>query len=178
MSGADLFSLYRRSTQSVFRLETLQRYAVPAESAQLRAFTEGRPLPPDKEVAKSMEVIRAMTAAGTRVYRVHVIDLPLTAYLRYEMAAYAENTQAGEEVSIAVRSWHRDLARLTEDFVLFDADTARPSVVWMRYDRQGQIISRDYSESPADVARARRDRDLAVARAVPLSDFTTLADTG
>jgi hypothetical protein len=178
MSGADLFSLYRMATQSVFRLETLQRYAVSAESAQFRAFSEGRPLPPDKEVAKSMEVIRVLTAAGRRVHRVHVIDLPLTAYLRYEMAAYAENIQAGEEVSIAIRSRHGDLARLTDDFVLFDADAAHPSVVWMRYDQQGRITSRDYSEAPADVARARRDRDLAMTHAVPLSDFTTLADTG
>ncbi len=178
MSGADLFSLYRRATQSVFRLEARQRYAVPAESAQLRAFSEGRPLPPDEAVARSMEVIRDATSAGTRIYRVHVIDLPLTAYLRYEMAAYAENIQVGEEVSIAVRSWHPDLARLTDDFVLFDADTARSSMVLMRYDEEGRIASRDYSENPADIARARHDRDLAMAHALPLSEFTTLADTG
>ena len=45
-------------------------------------------------------------------------------YLRYELAAYRENIDAGEEVGIAVRSWHPDLADLTEDFVLFDPGTA------------------------------------------------------
>ena len=176
--GADLFSLYRAAAQSVFRLETLQRYLVSAESLQLQAFSEGRPLPPDEQVVKSMKIIRALTGAGTRVYRVHVVDLPLGSYLRYELAAYAENIQAGEEVSIAVRSWHRDLARLTEDFVLFDADSDHASVVWMRYDQQGRVAGRDYSDSRADIARACRDRDLAMAHAVSLSEFTALADTG
>ena len=77
------------------------------------------------------------------IQRVHVVDLPLTAYLRYEMAAYRENIDAGEEVGIAVRSWHPDLAALTEDFVLFDHGGEDEAMVWMRYDHQGQLTGRD-----------------------------------
>jgi hypothetical protein len=178
MSSPNLFSLYRRAARSAFRLETRQNYAVPAESAQFRAFNQGQPLPRDEAVARSMEVIRTAVTAGRRIYRVHVLDLPLTPYLRYELAAYAENVRAGEEVGVAVRSWSSDLNDLTEDFVLFDAETSMPALVWIRYNDQGEVTGREYSDSPADIARACRDRDLAMAHAVSLSDFTTLADTG
>ena len=178
MSDVDLLGMYSRAAREAFRLEAQQRYAVPAEDAQFRAFTEGRPLPSDPRVNRSMQVIRTAVASGCRVRRVHVVDLPLTAYLRYEMAAYQENIDAGEEVGITVRSWHPGLAGLTEDFVLFDPGSEHQAMVWMRYDDQGQLTGRDYSDDPADLARAARHREMALAHAVPLREFVSLADTG
>jgi hypothetical protein len=52
------------------------RNAVSAEDEQFRAFTEGRPLPSDPRVDRSMQIIRAATARGCRIRRVHVIDRP------------------------------------------------------------------------------------------------------
>jgi hypothetical protein len=176
--SVDLLAMYRQATREVFRLEARQQYAVEAEAAQMRAFAEGRPLPRDPAVERSMDLIRQVTAAGTRIYRVHVVDVPLTPYLRYEMAAYQENLAAGEEVFIAARSWHRSLAGLTEDFVLFDPETDHPAVVWMRYDAEGRITGRDYSDDPADIARARRSHDVAVTHAVPLAEFAAVAEAG
>lgn len=167
----DLLALYGQALQETFRLETRPGYAVPAESAQFRAFAEGRPLPADPHVDKSMQVIRTAARAGIHIYRVHVVDLPLTAYLRYEIAAYSENTAAGEDIRIAARSWHPDLAELTEDFVLFDPGTARQAVAWMRYDNQGRLTGRDYSTTAPDLALATRQRDTALAHSVPLSEF-------
>jgi len=178
MSDVDLLGMYGRATQEAFRLEAQQRYAVPAEDAQFRAFTEGRPLPSDPRVNRSMQVIRSAVARGCRIRRVHVVDLPLTAYLRYEMAAYRENIDAGEEVGIAVRSWHPGLAGLAEDFVLFDPGSEHQAMVWMRYDDAGQLTGRIYSDDPADLARAARAREVALAHAVPLREFVTLAETG
>jgi hypothetical protein len=94
------------------------------------------------------------------------------------MAAYRENIEAGEEVGVAVRAWHQDLAELAEDFVLFDPEGPHPDVVWMRYDDQGQLTGRDRSDDPADIALAIRHREVALAHAVPLSEFTAFADTG
>lgn len=175
----DINALYEQASQEVFRLEACQLYDVPAESEQLRAFKEGRPLPRDPHVERGMAVISKATEAGVRIHRVHVLDLPLTPYLQFELAAYAaDNVRAGEDVRIAVRAWHPDLARLVDDFVLFDGDSDRAALVWMRYDNQGRITSRDYSTSPADIARCRRERDLALARSVPLAEFTALAEAG
>lgn len=176
--STDLLAMYRQATREVFRLEARQQYAVDAEAAQMEAFAEGRPLPRDPAVQRSMDVIRQARATGTRVYRVHVVDLPFTPYLRYEMTAYRENLAAGEEVFIAARRWHRELAGITEDFVLFDPGTGSQAVVWMRYDADGRITGRERSDAPADIARARRARDLAMAHAVPLDQFATAAEAG
>lgn len=177
-ADVDLFDLYRRATRSVFRLEVRPHYAVPAESAQFQAFQHGQPLPHDPQVERSMQLIRAATAAGTRIHRVHVLDQPLTSYLRYELTAYAENAAAGEEVRVADRSWHNDLTALTEDFVLFDADTEHPAIVWMRYHEQGHVTRREYSDNPTDVARGRRDREVAMNHSVPLDEFAAVTGVG
>ena len=178
MSGVNLLDMYSRASEEAFRLETQQRYAVPAEDEQFRAFTEGRPMPSDPRVDRSMQIIRVAAATGCRIRRVHVVDLPLTVYLRYELAAYRENINAGEEVGIAVRRWHPDLAELTEDFVLFDPSSAHAAVVWMRYDDQGQLAGLAYSDKPADLALAAGYRGAALTHAVPLREFMTLAEAG
>ena len=178
MADVDLLGMYSRAAEEAFRLEAQQRYAVPAEDEQFRAFTEGRPLPSDPRVNRSMQIIRSATDRGCRIRRVHVVDLPLTVYLRYELAAYRENIDAGEEVGIAVRAWHPGLAELTEDFVLFDPGADRPAMVWMRYDGQGQLAGLAYSDKPADLALAVSYRETALAHAVPLRDFQALAEAG
>jgi hypothetical protein len=177
MSDVDLLAMYGQATQEAFRLEARQLYAVPAESAQVQAFGEGRPLPPDPRIARSMQVIRAVAAAGVLIHRVHIMDLPLTPYLRYEMAGYAENVASGEDVRIAVRSWHQDLATLNEDFVLFDPGSDHPAMVWMRYDGEGRLVGRDYSDNASDLAKATRQRDAALAHSIPLRKFVSPADT-
>jgi Family of unknown function (DUF6879) len=178
MSGVDLLELYDSATDEALRVEAQQRYAVPAEDAQFRAFTEGRPMPSDPHVDRSMQIIRSATARGCRIRRVHVVDLPLTMYLRYELAAYRENTAAGEEIGLAVRSWHPDLRDLTEDFVLFDLGTDHAAVVWMRYDDEGRVAGLAYSDKPADLALAASYRKTALVHAVPLREFMTLAEAG
>lgn len=176
MADVDLLGMYGRAAEEAFRLEAQQRYAVPAEDEQFRAFAEGRPIPPDPRVDRSMQIIREATARGCRIRRVHAVDLPLNLYLKYELAAYQENIHAGEEIGIALRRWHPDLAELTEDFVLFDPDGPQPDVVWMRYDDQGQLAGLVHSDKPADVALAASYRKTALAHAVPLAEFMTLAE--
>ena len=48
----------------------------------------------------------------------------------------------------------------------------------MRYDDQGQLAEPRYSDDPADLALAASHREVALAHAVPLREFMTLADTG
>lgn len=173
----NLLAMYRAAAAEAFRLETRQEYTVDAESAQMKAFAAGRPLPRDPAIQQSMDIIAQARAAGTRIYRAHIVDRPLTLYMRYELIAYQENLDAGEEVFIADRSAHPGLAGITEDFVLFDPGTDRPAVVWMRYAAAGRVTGRDLSRDPADIARACRDRDMVMAHAVPLSQFTAAMDT-
>jgi hypothetical protein len=175
MTLAELWDTFQASA---FRLEVLQYYVLAEDEPRRRAFREGRPLPPRPGKTESLRMISDAVGAGKRVHRVHVVDLPLSEYIRYELTVYPENVAAGEDVRIAPRSAHPSLLDLTADFWLFDADADRPAVVWFRYTPGGQIISRDFSDDPDDVSRAREQRDLAVACSLPLSEFRALPAAG
>jgi Family of unknown function (DUF6879) len=162
----DLRSLFENATRSVFRLETLQGYDAPGEAERVQAFMSGQESwrrPADDE---SLRMIRETTAQGIVWSRVHVLEKPLTDYLRFELAAYHENETAGEAVWIADRGAHPDLAGLREDFVLID-DRAG---VLFRYDQAGRRLA---WERIADdhLDRYRRHRALALARAVRLAAY-------
>jgi hypothetical protein len=159
---------------STFRLETRQQYLVPAEAERIRAFQEGRPLPPRSSA--SFRLVREAVAAGKRVYRVHVVEHPLTPYLRYELAAYRESVAAGEEIYLADRDAHPDLAGLRDDFLLFDAETSRPTLVWVRYDQEGRHLGWERSDDPAEIERCIQQRDLALQHAVTLDSYLADAD--
>jgi hypothetical protein len=175
MTLTDLFQSFR---ESAFRLETLQYYVLAEDEPRRQAFREGRPLPARPGKTESMRMVREAVAAGKRVHRVHVVDLPLSDYIRYELAVYSENVAVGEDVRIARRTAHPGLQDLDTDFWLFDAETTRPAVVWFRYTPDGQILSRDYSDDRSEIQRARDQRDLALAHALSLGEFIALSAAG
>ncbi len=175
MTLTELFQTFR---QSAFRLETLQYYVLAEDERRRQAFREGRPLPPRPGKTESMRMVRESVAAGKQVQRVHVVDLPLSDYIRYELAVYPENVEAGEDVRIACRTAHPGLRDLHSDFWLFDSETNNPAVVWFRYTPEGAILGRDYSDDSSDVQRAREQRDLAFAHSLPLSEFLTPPTVG
>jgi hypothetical protein len=175
MTLTELFETFRASA---FRLEALQNYVLGEDEPRRRAFREGRPLPPRPGKVESMRMVRDAVAAGKRVQRVHVVDVPLSDYIRYELSVYPENIAAGEDVRITCRSSNTGLNDLDTDFWLFDAETDQSAVVWFRYTPEGQIISRDYSNDPSDVRRAREQRDLAIAHSLSLDEFMALPAAG
>lgn len=172
----ELATLFETFRESVFRLEALQDYAVVSEddAERRRAFREGRAIPLSPAKVESMQLWREATAAGKRCHRVHVVDLPLTPYLEFELEAYQENVAAGEDVCIADRAQHPDLAELTEDFLLFDGDTDLPVAVLFRYSDDGRRLAWERSNDPAEIARCRAQRDLALAQSVSLEEFRAM----
>jgi hypothetical protein len=171
VSEVNVTALFEGITDEAFRLEVRQRYNVPYEGDLVRDFEAGKPPPDNEEIARYEARLRRLRTAGKRPYRVHIIELPLTSYLRYELDSYRWSIEAGEEIFIANRAWHPDLAELTEDFMLFDGYTDHASVVWYRYNDNDELLAREYSRDPADVEICRRHRDLAVAHAVLYAEF-------
>ncbi len=160
-------------TRSAFRLETLPQYLGTSDPA-FRAFERtGELLPLTQRPSKQewMRLVAKAATEGKRLSRVHVVDLPLTPYLRYEMAAYPENAEAGEEIHIADRGEHPELGPLTRDFWLLDIETDRPSALVMEYDREGRFLGDELTSDPSVIARCRHHRDLALACSVPLDEF-------
>ena len=138
MTPADL---YRTCRVSACRLETLQHYDVPGDEERQRAFQAGEPLPPPGQGKQDdLALIAELRRSGRQVGRVHVLDRPLSRYVRYELAVYAENVSAGEDVRIADRSLHPELGALAEDFAIFDAETMHAAVILFDYDSGGLVL--------------------------------------
>jgi hypothetical protein len=165
MTPADL---YRTCRFSARRLETLQRYTGTGDEDRQRAFRAGLPLPqPSPGKVADLKLITGLRQAGRYVGRVHVVDRPLSDYVRYELAAYGENVAAGEDVLIADRSLHPGLEGLAQDFAIFDSET----VVLFDYDADGHVRGYEIAEDEATVTRCIGQYVLAAGRAVIRADF-------
>jgi hypothetical protein len=165
MDIEDLARAVDRSTRSAFRLETLPQYLVPQEAEEFAAWRAGRPVPLQTPATSPwLEKIQTTTSRGYRWYRVHVIDHPLSDYLRYELYGYQANAAAGEEIYIADRRDHPDLEHLREDFWLIDDTTA----VRMVYDVDGRFLR---PEPVQDVTPYLLMRDTVLRHAEPLAGY-------
>jgi hypothetical protein len=156
---------------SAFRLETLPQYQT-ASDERFHAFREGRPLP-ERSVATDpwLAQLAGATAAGHSWQRVHVVTQPLSEYLRYELLTGLENVAAGEDVRIADRDVFPELATLTRDFWLFDADAEGATALLLRYDHAGEYLGAEISTDPDVLNRCWRQRALALSRSIPLAAY-------
>jgi len=164
MEGLELFDTFR---SSAFRLETRQEYRVPEEEELLRACREGRPLAGRPDVEDWLGYIRGVVASERRLSRVHVVELPLSGYLKCEFALYQLSAAAGEEIGIARRSADPRLGAMRSDFWLFDDQI----VLWLSYDDNGRLTGSEVSNAERDIVRCRGQRDLALRLSVPFSQF-------
>jgi hypothetical protein len=170
--------LYRDCRVSAWRIEALQHYTVPGDEERQRAFHAEEPLPPPREeLLDDFRLIAKLREAGRQVGRVHVVDRPLSDYVCYELAVYAENVAAGEDVRIADRSLHPELASVTEDFTIFDTETSEAAVILFDYDHVGLIHGYRIITGRQDVGRYRETLELVIALSVPLSDFMAASTT-
>lgn len=162
--------LFGGATSSIFRLETLNVYDVPHEREAFEAFCRGEGYTRDEDDEAWTSRIRDDTAKGKRWQRVHVVDRPLSQYLRFEVeTGYAISGPAGEEIGMIERdpngpAWHREHS----DFWLLDDQV----LIVMRYSPDGQVLGRDLVEDePDEVARCRRIKHEAIESATPYVDF-------
>jgi hypothetical protein len=169
VTNEEFFGLFRASA---WRLEALPAYGTASSDPAFAAWLAAGRLPPLAErPAKQawMAAVRQAVAAGRRLGRVHVLRRPLTPYLAYELATYPENVEAGEDVRIADLEEHPELARLGRDFWLLDDRLA----LLMDYDPEGRFQALTPTSDPVTLADCRRQRDLAVACSVPLTEYLT-----
>jgi hypothetical protein len=171
----ELLAHYRSFTHEAIRLETLQHYQVPGDEHRQQAFRQGLPLPtrPDKQT--TVDLIHDSVAAGKTIGRIHIVDLPLSNYVQYELAAYRENVDAGEQVWIADRGANPGLDELRHDFAIFDPGTDHAAAIWFDYDPDGLLITHRPA-TPDELPDLVRQLSLARTHAVPLDSFTTTCE--
>lgn len=167
MTNEEFFALADRR---VWRLETLPQYNPRTDEAFAVWRRTGQLLPLEERPGKQawMQAVRRAVAVGKRVGRVRVRASSDHPYAGYELAVYPENQAAGEDVRVADLGEHPELAELVGgDFWLMDEDLA----LLMDYEPDGQFLAMTPTRDPAVLARCRRQRDLAIARSVPLMQY-------
>lgn len=164
--------LYRTCARSAYRLEVLQNYVVATDQERQAAFLNGEPLPPPRLGKQDdLRLISELRRNGRDVGRVHVVTWPLSDYIRYELAVYAENVDAGEYVRIADATAHHELSALVRDFAIFDVETDSPDVILFNYTSQGHVLGYEHTQDPAIIEQTWRHYRLALERSVPLTEF-------
>ncbi|MPZ65718.1 MAG: hypothetical protein GEU83_09465 [Pseudonocardiaceae bacterium] len=146
--------------------------ALRQEDEGFRAFREGTPRP-ERSVRTNpwLRRVAVTTVAGKQWQRVHIVAHPLTEYLRYEIVSYVESAAAGEEIRIADRAAHPDLAALSSDFWLFDIESDHAFAVLMHYDQDGHVLDFEHTDDPGTLQRCRAQRDLALQHSVGLNTY-------
>jgi hypothetical protein len=169
MTPEEFDACFDRFAVSAWRLEALQRYAIDEEDERIRAWRDGLPRP-ERSVRNSpwLRRVAVSTAAGKQWGRAHVVDYPLSDYVRYLIGggSYAETSAAGEEIRIADRA-----ADPGPDFWLFDDVTADAAAILMSYDDAGHWLGAEYTTDPATISKCREVKSLAMAASVPLNVY-------
>jgi hypothetical protein len=161
----DLRRIGGAAKESAFRLETLPQYLAPQESERFAEWQAGKPMPlRSPENHEGLARLQRDAARGFRNYRVHILDQPLTAYLRFELYLYLDSVTVGSEIYVVDRDTHPDLAELHEDFWIFDDEIA----IRMIYDDEGHFL---YPEPIDDIEPYRVLRDISLRHAEPLIDY-------
>lgn len=168
-------SLFDSFTDTTFRLEALQTYAVSSEDARLRAFREGTPRP--ERSVRTDAWLRRMavsTASGKLWTRVHAVEQPLSEYLQYELISYVESQAVGEQIGIADIDAHPRL-REVPDFWLFDWATDHAQAVLMHYSDDGRVLEREHVTDQARLDQLNQIRLIAQKVAAPLNTYLAAA---
>jgi hypothetical protein len=170
-SAADR-SPFDEATLSVFRLETYQTYVAEGERTRVQAFLTGQPLPERTVLTSPMMARMARTTmAGVVWTRARLITWPLTDYTRFALVGYQESAAVGLRTFLAYVDTHPELAALDREFWLFDAGTPRAVAMLMDYDSNGRLLGSRITRDSAELDRCDRDRELALAHAIPLNHF-------
>ncbi|KQV05714.1 MULTISPECIES: DUF6879 family protein [unclassified Kitasatospora] len=164
LKGEDFGRLFETFEQTAFRLETLAVYNVEDEQEEFADFLAGKPLPPE---SADNPWVRSMTDLGKQVARVHVLNSPLSDYLRYELAWYPGNIAAGESIGI-IDTTRQNITGLPDhDFWLFDD----AKVYRMHYTEAGKFIGGELL-SDDRLNEYRQYRDTALAHAVSFAEYS------
>ena len=156
----DLAALLKTFRHSAFRLETLGHYTVPQEAEWFATWRRTGRLPeltPDND--SWLRMVRDHTRAGRVMQRVRVVSTPLTDYERFELALFPPSLDAGEDIRVISRS----VVGVSEDFWLFDAQTA----VMLRYDSAGSFLRAE----PGQPGLCQRRCEETLAQSIPLKEY-------
>lgn len=154
---------FEHARHSIFRLETLQHYA---GDPNFTRFQTGQPWEDTASKLHWADLVRRRVAEGVAMQRVHVVTMPWSGYVRFEITwSYPHNTSAGEDIRII-----SDTAPWPDpDFWMFDDER-----VWLMHYRPDGALERveDASTSTSTVRACLALKQRALAAGQPLPSVT------
>lgn len=170
MDASELGERLAAVRSTAFRLETLQHYA--GDEEELDEFRRGLPLREwSVRTSPYLRRLAAATLGGQQWSRIHVVDRPLSDYVRFELASYVSSAAAGEQVMITDRSADPELGELRQDFWLLDEELPGAVALMMDYNPGGDLHGVTAASDEPTLAWCRRARFLAASHAIPLNDY-------
>ncbi|KUL50278.1 hypothetical protein ADL22_07425 [Streptomyces sp. NRRL F-4489] len=167
ISPDDFGKLFVEFEREAFRLETLDDYSKSGGVEAYRAFLAGEPQPESYRTAGWVTTVREATQAGKRMYRVHILDRPLSDYLRFELGwGYLRNQEAGEEFFILDTTEQPNPLEGVPDFWAFDEKV----VVSMNYGDAGEFLGAEVVPERQTQEWLER-RDTAMDLATPFTEW-------
>ena len=149
---------------TLFRLETLDEYDVGTEQEDFLRYLAGQSAP----TSTWPDVIRGEVARGLHTYRVHLLQSPLTDYLRYECEwGYVYNSEAGEHIRIIdTAEQPKPEAVPYEDFWLIGDE----HLLLMHYHSDGKFLGASIG-APRLIPRYIAAREAAWSAGIDFTDY-------
>lgn len=165
---------WSRLSSRFLKVECWQEYQELDTTESQKAYRRGDVSAARKLLAEEAESDRSLYDDVRRQQidyaRIRLVKLPLTDYLKYELAAYSIRSQMGENIEVVQLSSLTPVpSETTFDFLLFDRHTA---LIHDYGSAAVGIQSGGWVNHDADVISVLEDRALALrSSAVPLREF-------
>lgn len=158
--------LWSEAKRDIFRLETLDRYVVDEEEEAFEKYKRGEKFY-DKEFEGWLKEIKNTVDKSIAVRRVHIVSLPLSEYVRFEIEeGYTKTQKQGEGVFMIDR---QKTEGSFEDFWMFDDKIVLPMI----YDKDGRFLREGKPiEDESEVKNFVEIKNKLLSKSVPLNDFT------
>jgi len=148
LNQAELADYFRHHYRThCFRLETHQYLDIESDREDIARYLAGDPQPP----RPWLDTLRRYAAEGKTRQRVHVVEEPLSDYLRFCIEwGYLGNAEAGESIRIVTKEDGPDLG--DQDFWIVEDE-----ILLMHYDSAGSFIGAEpLGDDPAESERLMR----------------------
>lgn len=169
LEHSECASMQRSTRRSIFRMEALNEYRVPDEEATFRAYLAGETFQPTDDDRQWWDKLKDERQAGKHRQRVHIVDMPLSDYVKYEIdTGYAYSGPAGEEIRMIDRRTAHSAGIPSEDFLLLDEQT----LIFIRYD-DGSFVAYELEDDNDIIQQYVDYKNTALELATPFDEFRT-----
>lgn len=178
----DDFTAYKENWEKThnefFKLEALPVYQSDLELEEYKLFHQGelsrfREMTREALLQDPGQPYQKIAERGVDFIRVHVVELPLTPYLEFEIASYEVSLELGEKIYFISKEDAADLSLPTslQDFLMFDE-----SIVHLQFlnPESGEWQYTELLDEPEEVQEFVETKKKLLEHAKPMHDFLEL----